>query len=225
MLIDILKELLPKLGTGSYYPSSEQDIQTPDQMMKNKAVNSDPNNIYDDSGKLVDYSTNNPFAKLGDMVKTSRAGDNTGPSVLRQLLSSVLGGGIVPGTGTVGGDPAGVAGPTHTPGTKQDAALNPTPMTQQKQPNLSPVPLSQPRPDYSQPSALDPNAIEELRRSLLSDSGQLDPNNPNGLAGRMTGPNSQVDMNNQRKETQSMEDSLRGFDGSRQAKIKKGNQL
>lgn len=197
--------------------SADTGSITPDKMMQNKATDG----IRNDSG---DFSLDqSPFAGLKDMIAKSRTVDgngNEGPGVLRQLLGSLLQNKLVPNTGTVGGDPAGVAGATHTPGTRQDAALNPTPMKDQSQPNFA-LP---PRPDYAQPTALDPAAIEQLRQSLLSDSGQLDPTNPNGLSGRMNDPNSQVDMQNQRKESQSIEDSVRGFDGSRRANIQKGNQ-
>lgn len=190
--------------------SADSGVLDPFKMQQNRMMKG----IINDSG---DFSLDQtPFQGVVDMIKKSRADNNTGPSLLRQLLGSVIGGGIVSGTGTVGGDPAGVAKPDHVPGTRQDAALNPMPMKDQSQPNFE-------KPDYSQPSALDPVAIEELRQSLLSDAGQLDPDNPNGLAGRMTGPNSQVDMNNQRREAMSIEDSVRGFDGSRKAAIQKGN--
>lgn len=201
--------------------SADSGVQSPDRMQMNKSIGEQPA-IIDDTGKFSLNQT--PFSGLKDMISKSRSGNDTGPGMLRQLLGNVLGGGMVPGTGTVGGDPAGVSKPDHVPGTRQDAALNPQPLQSQPQPNLQPTPLPQPRPDYSQPSALDPKAIEELRMSLLSDSGQLDPNNPNGLSGRMNDPNSQVDMQNQRRESQTIEDSVRGFDGSRRANIQKGNQ-
>lgn len=275
----------------------------PDQLMS-QSLWPDKGNVTNDAGDIVGW---NEFSGLKDAIAKSRAGDNSGPGVLRQLLGSLLQGKMVPGTGTVGGDPAGVAGATHTPGTQQDAALNPTPMKDQSQPGMQRTGLLEKgnidlnnRPvvqnddgtistvqsksfnfggkevllptisddgrhlsdqdaiaqyratgkhlgmfgdinsanqyaqqlhedqakqyKYAQPSALDPVAIEQLRQSLLSDSGQLDPNNPNGISGRMNDPNSQIDINNQRKETQSIEDSVRGFDGSRKANIQKGNQ-
>lgn len=208
--------------------SSDTGSVNPEKFMSDRTTGADKNNIYNDSGKIVDYDPGDAFASLKDMLKKSREGDNSGPGVLKQLLSSLFSsepnrrtGQLVPNTGTVGGG----GPPDHVPGTRQDAALNPTPMKQQRQPALvETVPLPRPRPDYSQPTALDPVAIEQLRQSLLTDAGQRDPNNPNGLAGRMTSPNANVDMRNQGKEAQSIEDSVRGFDGSRQAKIKKGNQ-
>lgn len=197
--------------------SADHNVIDPDKMMQDKSA-AESDAIRTDSGSFSLDQT--PFSGLKDIIAKSRAGGDSGPGVLRQLLGSLLQGKMVPNTGTVGGDPAGVSGPTHTPGTRQDAALNPTPMKDQSQPNFA-LP---PRPDYAQPTALDPAAIEQLRQSLLSDSGQLDPNNPNGLSGRMNDPNSQVDMNNQRRESQSIEDSVRGFDGNRRANIQKGNQ-
>lgn len=233
MLPEILSKLLPidkrlmqaddnmRSPSELGLESADNNSRHPDRMMMDKQIGGS-GAIIDDTGKFSLNQT--PFSSLKDAITKSRSGDNSGPGVLRQLLSSVLGGGLVAGTGTVGGDPAGVGGVTHTPGTKQDAALNPTPMKDQSQFNFQPTSLPQPRPDYAQPSALDPTTIEQLRQSLLSDSGQLDPNNPNGLAGRMSDPNSQVDMNNQRKDAMNIEDSVRGFDGSRKANIQKGNQ-
>lgn len=225
MLPDLLSKLLTidkrpwAADNNIFNPSGETGTDNstvlPDKMMQDKAYKG----IMDDDGYFS--LDQNPFAGLKDAITKSRSGDNSGPGVLRQLLGSLLQGKIVPNTGTVGGDPAGIGTDTHTPGTRQDAALNPTPMKDQSQFNMQPV---APRMDYSQPSALDPVAIEQLRQSLLTDAGQLDPNNPNGLAGRMSDPNSQVDMNNQRKESMDIEDSVRGFDGSRKANIQKGNQ-
>lgn len=236
-MIDGYMEKPPSILEGDGIAASKQ--MTPDAM-NTQRIPKDPATVYNDAGNIVGWNDffgklqrlsgskdlpggNNPFSEA---ISKSRANENTRPGVLRQLLSSVLGGGMVPGTGTVGGDPAGISGPTHTPGTRQDAALSSTPMKDQPQPSfqLPPTPISQPRPDYSQPSALDPVAIEQLRQSLLTDSGQMDPNNPNGLSGRMNDPNSQVDMNNQRKESQTIEDSVRGFDGSIKANIQEGNQ-
>lgn len=231
MLPDLLKEIIADahgrlkdgpdrlrlppevIGDGT----TANNIMRPNQLMgQMNKDNIDKGNIYDDAGSIVGWN-GSPLSSLKDMISKSRGG---GDGVLRQLLSSLLQGKMVPGTGTVGGG----GPPDHVPGTRQDAALNPTPMKEQPQPNFTPMPLPQPRLDYSQPSALDPASIEQLRHSLLSDAGQLDPNNPNGLSGRMNDPNSQADMNNQRKESQSIEDSVRGFDGSRKANIQKGNQ-
>lgn len=230
MLRDLLKDLVPKIQTGMNVPTierspSELGLDSADNSVKDAQKFMDKRGAMSnvDASKLItndsgDFSLDQtPFASLKDMLAKSRAGDNSGPGVLRQLLSSVLGGGLIPHTGTVGGG----GPPDHVPGTRQDAALNPSPLDQQRQPNLaSSIPTPQARPDYSQPTALDPVAIEQLRQSLLSDSGQLDPSNPNGLAGRMSSPNANVEQNNQRNEAISIEDSVRGFDGVRKAKIK-----
>lgn len=230
MLVDLINELVSKARPGLNFSNSpderspselgldsaDKGVMHPNESSMREKAPSDT--ITNDSGSFSLDQT--PFSGLKDMLAKSRAGDNSGPGVLRQLLGSLLQGKIVPHTGTVGGG----GPPNHTPGTRQDAALNPLPMKEQPQPNLaSSAPLPQPRPDYSQPSALDPVAIEQLRQSLLSDSGQLDPNNPNGLSGRMSSPNANVDMNNQRKEAMSIGDSVRGFDGVKSAKMKKGN--
>lgn len=220
MLADILSRLLSKSGI----PQSDQNVVPPDLFMQSKEINSNPKNITNDSGDIVGYDTNdwskgNPFSKL---IETSRSNNNTGPGVLRQLLSSVIGGGLQPGTGTVGGG----GPPDHTPGTQQDAALNPTPFKSQRQRNLAPMPAPQAvptPPDYSMPQALDHVSIEELRTSLLTQAGQMDINNPNGLSGRMNSPNSNVDQRSQMNEAQQHSDSLRGFDGSRNQKIKDAN--
>lgn len=221
MLSDILSRLL---GGEKSLTAEDQNVVTPNMLMDSQKFNADPRNITNDKGDLVGYDTNdwsknNPFVKA---IATSRANNNSGPSVLRQLLSSILGGGLQPGTGTVGG--GGTA--DHVPGTRQDAALTPAPIKQQKQPNLAPSqPQSQlqPPPDYSMPKALDPVSIEEFRTSLLSQAGQLDPTNPNGLAGRMSSPNAKVDQRNQMNDAQRQHDSLRGFDGSRTQRIKDVN--
>lgn len=217
-----LLDLLQKLASGEKPMAGDSNEVTPDMLMQSQKTNVDPRNITNDKGSIVDYDTHdwskgNPFA---DAITKSRENNNTGPGVLRQLLSSIIGGGLQPGTGTVGGG----GPPDHVPGTRQDAALNPTPLKMQKQPNLAPqVQAPPPPPDYSMPQALDPQSIEELRQSLLGQAGQLDPNNPNGLAGRMSDPNASVDQRNQMNEAQGQHDSLRGFDGSRKQKIKETN--
>lgn len=216
MLADLLQKLSSSYGPGAH-TINDQEVITPDAMMMNKAIGSDPNNITNDSGSFsLDQS--NPFL---DAIRKSREG---GPGVLRQLIDSFMGGGgLQPGTGTVGGG----GSPDHAPGTEQDAALNPAPIPLQKQrnlaPTISPAPQLPSPPDYSMPQALDPVSIEELRTSLLTQAGQLDPNNPNGLAGRMSDPNAQVDQRNQMNDAQRQHDSLRGFDGARQQRIKDTN--
>lgn len=279
MLIDLLKNLATKMGPSmpdGYMEKPPSILEgegvaagktmTPDAMQVQQ-LPKDPSIVYNDAGDIVgwnkpggelwkspdakDLPGSNPFA---DAITKSRANNNTGPGVLRQLLSSILGGGIVPNTGTVGGG----GPPDHVPGTRQDAVLNPTPLKSQRQSNLVPTIgkdqirygdsygpnqsefggnrpevvnpgydtgqryTVQPK-DYSMPRALDPQSLEELRTSLLTQAGQLDAGNPNGLAGRMSDPNAAVDQRNQMGEAQRQHDSLRGFDGSRAQKIKDAN--
>lgn len=161
-------------------------------------------------------SSDNP---LMNAFNTSRANNNTGPGVLKQLLGSVMG-----NPTDVGSTDSFQAAPGTTA-----ADTNPTPSANQPQANLAPtggadtgnsVPLPQARPDdapqaespYAQPTALDPNSIEQLRQSLLTDAGQRDPNNPNnpnGLAGRMSSPNAQPEAQAQQDEAQSIDNSFR----------------
>lgn len=222
-------EIVPLEDTSK----NDRSVVDPAQAAAGARYAKDPKNIYDDSGNIVDYdmgslkgtkigdflksirpvpvnpitgprsdNSSNPFA---DAIATSRANGNTGPGVLRQMLTSLQ------------GNPTDVG---------SAISVDNTPVASQKQANLAPtvdngvstdpanVPLPQPRPDYSQPTALDPASIEQLRQSLLTQAGQLDPNNPNGLSGRMNSPMAQPDMGTQRNDAMSIEDSLRGFDGS-----------
>lgn len=237
MLADLLKSIISDNRPEGGGKDGDHYMEKPPSILENegKAVDShmnlktlfgmngddmnDKNSkdaIYNDSGSFSTDQTN-PFLEA---LQKSRAG---GPGVLRQLIDSFMGGsGVVPHTGTVGG-----GGPAdHVPGTRQDAVLNPTPLKSQRQPNLTQVPSALPTqvpPDYSMPQALDPNSIEELRLSLLTDAGQLDPNNPNGLSGRMNSPNASIDQRNQMNDAQRQHDSLRGFDGSRSQRIKESN--
>lgn len=234
MLADLLKKFIDDNKTVR--PRGDTYMEKPPEILENngKAVDSHWNlkqffgmnepysgTITKDDGS-VSTDQSNPFL---DAIQKSRANDDKGPGVLRQFLDSVMNPGLTPGTGTVGGG----EGSQHVPGTGTDAALDQTPMKDQKQENLAPtgVPLPQERPasapDYSQPSALDPQSIEELRTSLLTQAGQMDPNNPNGLSGRMNSPNAGPDMGQQQNQAMSIEDSIRGFDGVKSAKIKQRN--
>src|SRR6266404_3399120 len=234
LLGDFLKELLLKDRTGlpptndlmSRSPSelgtesADSGSISPDVLMQ-QAQKPPPGTISNDAGSLVDFNPGNPFAKLVDK--------NAEQGTLRNFLGRIFDNGqLTPGTGTVGGGGA----PDHVPGTEQDAALNPTPMEKQKQRSFAPVDDTPPvgpngaptseldanalkayadkTYDYSQPTALDPVAIEQLRKSLLTQAGQLDPNNPNGLSGRMNSPNAPAEQRNQMDETQRMGDQLRG---------------
>lgn len=166
----------------------------PEGLMNNKVR---PGDILNDKGEFDKDQT--PF----DIQKYLHGGEQ---GTLRNFLDRIM-------------SPSPTA---STPGLQGGQAtvsdLSPTAAPVQRGQDLTalppePVPLPVPRPDYSMPTALDPNSIEELRRSLLTDAGQMDPNNPNGLSGRMNAGDASFQMNDQRKETMGIEDSIRGFDG------------
>lgn len=231
MLNDILQSIMSQ-GSASAVADPE-GAKTPDQvgigssdkgvldplrlMLQGEKAPSDT--ITKDDGS-ISTDQSNPFL---DAIAKSRANDNKGPGVLRQFLDSIMKPGLTPNTGTVGGND-----PTVVPGEGQDAALNPIPMAKQPQRGLQQsakqltqnIPLPAPRPDYSMPTALDPQSIEELRMSLLTQAGQMDANNPNGLSGRMNSPNADSDMGQQRNEAMRIEDSVRGYDGVKSARMK-----
>lgn len=222
MLADLLKEIMGGGGNDNIEKtpdavgktSSDTGVMSPGQLM-NQAQKPPAGTITDDSGTIRDFNPSNPFANL--LKGPAEQG------TMRNFLGRVLGGGMVPGTGTVGG-----GGPAdHVPGTQTDPALDPNPMAQQPQRGLQPsakqMTAAPPPPDYSMPTALDPQSIEELRTSLLTQAGQMDINNPNGLSGRMNSPNAESDMGQQRNEAMRIEDSVRGFDGSKKAKIAERN--
>lgn len=192
----------------------------------------DPAVIYDDTGKAVGYNdtwtrklapdvedaikrilknrsdagdggdSSNPFVSA---VEASRSNNNTGTPVLKQLWNSMMGKDTNPTD--VGSAVQADFGPQSDPAIRS-ADLPPVDGS---------IPTPQPRPDipdYSQPTALNPQDIEQLRTSLLTQAGQMDPSNPNGLSGRMNSPMSESDMGTQRNDAMGIEDSIRGFDGS-----------
>lgn len=211
MGLDFLKKFLA--DNKGHYNQNDPNIQLEHQFLK-KGADSDndhinmtpkdflnnkpePNSIIGDDGNYSKDQTN-PFLKLMDK--------NAPQGTIRNFLGRMLGGGLEPGTGT-------------TPNNFLD---NQTLAQNQKQPGLSaknpndaipaeqtPPPAPAPQMDYSMPSALDPQSIEELRLSLLTQAGQYDPANPNGLSGRMNSPNSQGEISNQMDETKQMGDQLR----------------
>lgn len=206
-LSDFLSKLQERFDNNTVHP---------DNLMTSKEINNDPKNITNDQGQIVDRDTwdwknkGNPFQKMID-----GAGKGSVFGLLKDL-------GVLEGS-----NPTDVGSATKylQPGADQPTSdvTNPTPMKDQQQAGMRPlVPLPQPRPDYSQPTALDPTQIEDLRKSLLTEAGQYDPSNPNGLSGRMNSPNSAVDQRSQMDQTQQQHDTLRGFDGSRAARLKKG---
>lgn len=208
MMPDILKFLTDRLGLN---PTNDTMERSPSELGTESAdsgvisgdkvtqarTQDNSHNVTSDSGKIVDFSPGNPFA---GMFKDTKQMDGSIMGLLRSmgLADQKL---MQPGTPKVGG-----GDPSVTPGQGQDAALNPTPLAKQRQRGLMRPMPGAPDPnfpientttvpkDYSQPTALDPQGIEELRTSLLTQAGQLNPNNPNGLAGRMSGPYSKLDQ-------------------------------
>lgn len=224
-LAEILKSILTQAsGDGISYPQGNDTrmavppmegensgrIMQPDQMMKWKDRNGWKDDvIYTDDGQAVDMATN-PFKKL----LSTNNGQGSISGLLQRLLNPT------PEAQNPGMDKSGVTpriggtgDPNHVPGTGKDAVLDPTPMPKQKQRNLKPradlLPETPPV-DYSQPTALDPQSIEELRLSLLTQSGMLDPGNPNGLPALMSGPYSAIDMKAQADEANAISDAVRG---------------
>lgn len=175
----------------------DTNVVHPDNYMIGKDINNDPKNITNDQGQIVDrdtwdWSKGNPFEKM--MQNPAEQG------TVRGFLQRMQG-----GNPTNVGSATEMVAPTSTPND-----VNPTPMQQQRQAGLqSTTPTPMPRPDYSQHTALDPNQIEELRKSLLTESGQMDPSNPNGLSGRMNDPNSKADQRSQMNLSENISNDFR----------------
>lgn len=194
---------LPDPGTGD----TRMEL-SPEKMMEDRKANSDPGNVYNDQGQVVDYNPN-PFSNiLKGLTKKSPAEQGT----LRNFLDRMSGNPV-----DVGSTSEFVA-----PGTTDASTTNPTPMVNQPQPNL------QPKKNYAVPSALPPDALPQLRNSLLTGAG-LDPAtytpdgpDANSLAGRMNSPNAPAEIRNSVNDLQKLEDDMRGFDGSRSARLKAG---
>lgn len=217
MLADFLAKSRAELkGT---HADSDSGMMLPHQFLKNGAdADNDHNSINpkhfmgnkestppdavtgDDGMYSTDQS--NPFM---DAIRKSRQNGDRGPGVLKQFFDQLM------------SDPkpikdqGGLSAPVATPSDISRGPDLPAPLN-----DGSPVPLPTPRPaaaDYSMPTAIDPQSIEQLRQSLLTDAGQKDPSNPNGLAGRMASPNGPADMGQQQNQSMGIEDSIRGFDG------------
>lgn len=221
MFADIINELAKRFGPRSAdegLVSSPSAVETEgttagkvlDPMtMQQQMIPPPPGTVTNDAGTITDYQPGNPFAKL------LQGGEQ---GTIRNLLQRMISPtpernqpGSVQGFGTVGGgDPN-----RGTPGTGIDPGLDRTPTKNQRVPGLAPKAMSNP---YEQPSAMNPQQIDELRNSILEQTGQLD---PNSLSGRMSGPNASVDQHNQMNDAQRQHDSLRGFDGSRSQRMKK----
>lgn len=215
------------------YDSQDANVVHPKIVMGNKMTEEDNKNaIIDDSGSYSKDQSNSFLnrLRLGNLDKNPflnmlGPGGN-GPGTISGFISRMLSPTPEAQNGNQLSPPSigGTGDPNHVPGTGTDAVLNPTPMQDQSQPNLAPVPLPTPDPRrYEMPTALDPQSIEELRQSLMTGAGQLDSSNPNGLSGRMNSPNADSDMGKQRNESMNIEDSIRGFDGRRSQAIKESN--
>lgn len=225
---DILKQVL----NGSDYPQNNDvrmaippmdgenagKVMTPDRM-QTQGEKPPADTVFKDNGDIA--MDTNPFKSMIDKLPGGGQGTMTG--MLKMLFGSDMKqekamdrSGITP---RMGGD----GDPNTVPGQGQDAVLNPKPMAKQRQKMMQVVPPQPTPPDYSMPTALDPQSIEELRTSLLTQAGQMDPGNPNGLAGRMSSPLAPSDMGRQSQEAINISDDIRGHNGRKSAAIKKGN--
>lgn len=197
---------------GPTQPTTKGSSMTPGVLQKLLLGQQDlkeDNPVMDDSGS-ISTDQSNPFM---DAIRKSRAGNNNGTPVLKQLMSSLFS----PSSSASSAAPlsGGTVGPTS------GDTFSATPSKDQTQTGLQPaqedgVPLPQERPEaaptespYAQPTALDPTSIEQLRLSLQTQAGQMDPNNPNGLSGRMNDPNSQVDQEIQGTQAQDIDNQFR----------------
>jgi hypothetical protein len=232
MMIDLLKQVI---GMGDNWPQRNDKLMErppmegeksgrtvhPDTVQMGQNIAKDPKNIYSDKGSIEGYdgiggsSMTDFIKKISEGMPKFRGEQGTLMGFLSRIMNPAgmaTDKGVMQKQGTVGGG----VGSDHVPGTGVDPGLSTTPMAKQRQRNMAPVDPNnsdldrQAPPDYSQPTALDPNQIEELRKSLLTQAGQMDPNNPNGLAGRMTGPYSKVDQNQQMGEAEDIASGVRG---------------
>lgn len=234
MLSDLLSQVLklpqhqhPALDNMSKQPepTADKNSITGDALMKifrGQADAKEDNVITNDNGSMsTDQS--NPFL---DAITKSRANNNTGPGVIRQLLNGIMGptgGPTDPSTAAPlsGGSQPGPQDVSHTPSANQKQSDLAPANTSDGNPDAS-IPLPSPRPaeasapenPYAMPTAIDPESIEALRQSLLTDAGQLDPNNPNGLSGRMNSPNAAPEMQNQASDAQGIDNMFRSSSAS-----------
>lgn len=230
LLDTLLKYIKDNMATGAdsnmeRKPTEGEDsgrVMSPEVMEIQRNINRDPTNITNDQGQIVGNDNWN-WKKDGNPFEHLLQPGGNGPGTISGFVSRLLGHtpernnpgpSLVPGTGVEGRPEELLSTPSKMQ--KQRGLGRTQPM---ETPELQPTP-----PDYSMPAALDPNAIEELRKSLLTGAGQWDPSNPNGLAGRMSSPNAAVDQRSQMNQSQNMVDDLRGFDGSRGQRIKDFNQ-
>lgn len=181
---------------------------TPDWLLKLLQFNTpDKSTLMDDQGNM--YGPNNPFDNILKGLKDKNPEQGTMRNFINRMLSptpmtqptidDIINGSVVKGTGNATSD-----------------NLQPTPEKNNKQPGMTPIPVPRNETDaaqpgagvadldptiprdtsnkYSMPTGIDPNMYDQLRESILRDSGQFDPNNANGLAGRMDGPYSKLDQ-------------------------------
>lgn len=240
----ILPDLLKELQGGEHHPAhddamvrspvetgtgqGDDNVMAPSTMQKQMmGGQAQPGDITGDNG-IMSTDQSNPFLNALKNIASDPKNRGSLLGSVYNLLNPT------PMKNTPANTPLPTVGgqdPSKVPGEGTDAALDPTPLADQPQSNMTPsapgggtqgqnVPLPKPRPSqYAQPTALDPVGIEQLRQSLLTQAGQMDPNNPNGLSGRMASPLAESDMGQQRNQAMSIEDSLRGFDGEKSAKI------
>jgi hypothetical protein len=178
---------------GKTPDSADMNNVTPDNFMKNKEINNDARNIYDDQGNIVDLSS----SSLRDILKGVGI-DKAPPGTMRNFLNRIL-----PGNPTDVGS-ATDTGELASPGTATARNLSSTPEES--------IPLPRPKPMIV-PGMLPPEALPELRNSLLTGAG-LNPQHfqpdENSLNGRMNSPNSKVDMQTQQQEMQDISQQFRG---------------
>lgn len=189
---DLMMELPPMEGEKS------GQVMEPDRMQI-QMQKPPPGTISNDSGELVDFNPDsNPFKKIIDSLPGGGQGTMTG--MLKMLFGSDM--------------------KKESPGLSRGSTfvsedLSPVPSRKQKNSNFRGTktdwaPQPDLPPDYSQPTALDPQSLDELRTSLLTQSGMLDPGNPNSLPARMANPNAAAMMKSQVDEMNDITDAVRG---------------
>lgn len=198
---DSLGEMMPP-----HLGKPDGSVETPGKIMKDKAISDCPNCIYDEQGNIVDYDNRN-LKSILDKAKGAFAPGGNGEGTLSGFINRLMSptpdaGKAAPLTGGTVNSSDLTRDPVTTSTPTQDA------VPQGLMPKVE-IPVPKPRPmDYSMPNALNPQQIEELRISLLTQAGQLDPNNPNGLSGRMNSPNASPEINGGMSDAQSLSDEL-----------------
>lgn len=200
---DSLGEMMPpQMG------KPDGSIVGPGEYMKNKDMQDCPGCVLNEDGSFA-TDQSNPFL---DALKKRGLGPAE-QGTLRNFIDRMS------------GNPVDVGSTSEFVAPKQQidsANLNPTPMANQPQPGL------QPKKNYAVPNALPPDALPQLRNSLLTGAG-LDPAtytpdgpDANSLSGRMNSPNAPAEIRNSVNDLQKLEDDMRGFDGARSARLKAG---